>query len=110
MYGGRIMETSPTRPLFAHAEHPYTHALFDAYPSLDGPKRELIGLPGHPPDLSNPPPGCRFAPRCPMAQDVCASIEPDLVALGPGHRSRCHFAGQVESRLGSRREEAWNAE
>jgi oligopeptide/dipeptide ABC transporter ATP-binding protein len=105
MYGGRIMEVSPTRDLFEQPEHPYTHALLDAYPTVDGPRRYLIGLPGQPPDLSDPPPGCRFAPRCPLAEEICVVTEPGLRALEATHASRCHFAGEVGTRLAGRREE-----
>jgi oligopeptide/dipeptide ABC transporter ATP-binding protein len=105
MYGGRIMEISPTNRLFEQPEHPYSRALLDAYPTLDGPRRQLIGLPGQPPDLSNPPPGCRFAPRCPLAQEICVLTEPELRPLDDTRASRCHFAGEIEARLVGRGEE-----
>lgn len=105
MYGGRIMEIASTRQLFQDSEHPYTRALLDAYPTLDGPRRHLIGLPGQPPDLSRPPQGCRFAPRCPMSKEICSTIEPGLLPLENERWSRCHFAGDVESQLAARREE-----
>ena len=99
MYGGRIMEVAETTRLFEGSEHPYTRALLDAYPTIDGPRKALRGIPGRPPDLSSPPTGCRFAPRCVLRQTICEEIEPDLREVTADHTSRCHFAGEIESRL-----------
>ena len=90
MYAGRIVEQAPAPELFARPEHPYTEALLGALPKLDGDDvrhGRLTAIPGRPPDLIDPPAGCRFAPRCPHAglEDGCAEIEPPLRELRPGH-------------------------
>ncbi len=70
MYAGRIVETAPTSPLFSHMHHPYTQSLLGSIPKLtQDPDIELFSIPGLPPDLTDPPPGCRFAPRCRLATD-----------------------------------------
>jgi peptide/nickel transport system ATP-binding protein len=93
MYAGRIVETAPTPTLFAEPRMPYTEALMNAVPPLAGPNHvRLQVIPGRPPDLLNPPAGCRFSPRCPVAQDRCLTEEPPLRDAGsPGHRYRCWF-------------------
>lgn len=88
MYGGRIMETANTASLFANMRHPYTKALFDSIPNLKNPSHtELTVIPGRPPDLVNPPPGCKFAPRCDYATDQCRSEEPILETDGDSEHS-----------------------
>ncbi len=93
MYAGQIVETAPTRTLFANVRMPYTEALLKSIPKLEDPSHtrlQIIG--GRPPDLINPPAGCRFAPRCPYAQAKCHSEQPPLVeAETPGHLYRCWF-------------------
>src|SRR5215472_16061119 len=69
MYAGQVAEFGPTQRVFGTPSHPYTIGLTDAFPSIRGPKRPLIGIPGSPPNLAAPPPGCRFAPRCPKVMD-----------------------------------------
>ena len=81
MYAGRLVELADTADIFARPLHPYTHALMSAFPSITGPKRDLATLPGEPPDLLHPPPGCRFHPRCPAATTVCAEEAPALTSL-----------------------------
>ena len=78
MYAGKIVETSPTRELFENPRHPYTEALFRSLPENATPDRELFAIPGLPPDLSDPPPGCRFAARCAYASERCRTEEPSL--------------------------------
>jgi oligopeptide/dipeptide ABC transporter ATP-binding protein len=79
MYAGRIVEAGPTRELFARPRHPYTEALLGAIPRLDQEQNEeLRSIPGLPPDLANPPSGCRFAPRCGFATDRCRTEDPVL--------------------------------
>jgi peptide/nickel transport system ATP-binding protein len=95
MYAGRIVETTSTARLFANPRHPYTEALFEALPEKaahesQGIKR-LYNIPGQPPDLTAPPPGCKFAPRCRYAQDKCKEIEPSLTEGGISHDFRCFF-------------------
>jgi peptide/nickel transport system ATP-binding protein len=88
MYAGKVVEIGPTRALFDTPAHPYSRGLLDAFPSVRGPRRELTGIPGRPPDLRNPPTGCRFHPRCPVAMPRCSSTVPDLYAAG-ATQARC---------------------
>jgi peptide/nickel transport system ATP-binding protein len=88
MYAGQVVEEGATRAVFAAPGHPYTRGLFDAFPSVHGPRVELTGIPGRPPDLRNPPSGCRFHPRCPVAFDACPTTPPELYSLGSS-RARC---------------------
>jgi oligopeptide/dipeptide ABC transporter ATP-binding protein len=73
MYAGQVAEMSRTRELFDRPLHPYSQGLLEAFPSLRGPKVRLLGIPGSPPDLAQPPTGCRFAPRCSQAQPRCTA-------------------------------------
>jgi peptide/nickel transport system ATP-binding protein len=94
MYAGRIVESAPTPVLFARPRHPYTEALFEALPekAADGSSiKRLYNIPGQPPDLTSPPPGCKFAPRCRYAQDSCRASEPALTDAGGAHFFRCFF-------------------
>jgi peptide/nickel transport system ATP-binding protein len=84
MYAGRIVEQGPVREIFASPQHPYTQELLRSTISLS--TQELHSIPGAPPDLVKPPPGCRFHPRCPHAMQICATEQPPT--LGP-HRSEC---------------------
>jgi peptide/nickel transport system ATP-binding protein len=88
MYAGQVIETGPTRAVFDSPAHPYSRGLLDAFPSIRGPRVELTGIPGSPPDLARLPAGCRFQPRCPVRFDECATVLPDLYQVGPA-RSRC---------------------
>ena len=93
MYAGRIVEKAPTRTLFAHTRMPYTRALMESIPRLADPSgTRLRAIGGRPPDLINPPKGCRFAPRCPFAQDKCREEDPPLQqAESPDHVFACWF-------------------
>ena len=93
MYAGRIVERAPTRTLFHDTKMPYTRALMDSIPRLADPSgARLDAIAGRPPDLINPPKGCRFAPRCPYAQDKCRESEPPLRTVGsPDHLFACWF-------------------
>jgi oligopeptide/dipeptide ABC transporter ATP-binding protein len=92
MYAGRVVEQAPTRELFEHTRMPYTEALLRAIPRLEDPSHvRLEAIPGRPPDLANPPPGCKFAPRCPYAQPRCETEEPPLRNASPGHLFRCWY-------------------
>jgi peptide/nickel transport system ATP-binding protein len=88
MYAGQVAELSKTRELFDRPRHPYSQGLLDAFPSLHGPKVRLLGIPGSPPDLANPPVGCRFAPRCPHVQPRCTESEVPLYSAN-GSLVRC---------------------
>ena len=92
MYAGQIVERAATATLFRHVRMPYTEALMKSIPTLDRPSHtRLEAIPGRPPDLINPPSGCRFAPRCPYVQDKCREEPPPLVETEPGHAFRCWF-------------------
>jgi oligopeptide/dipeptide ABC transporter ATP-binding protein len=102
MYAGRIVEKAPTSLLFANVRMPYTEALLKSIPALDAPSHtRLQAIPGRPPDLVNPPPGCRFAPRCPYVQDQCRAEEPPLIEDQPGHAYRCWFPVGTPVAVGS---------
>jgi peptide/nickel transport system ATP-binding protein len=89
MYAGRIVETATTEELFASMRHPYTQALLGSIPRLESdPNKPLISIPGLPPDLTNPPQGCRFAPRCPFATEKCLAQEPPLTG-DTDHKFSC---------------------
>ena len=89
MYAGKMVEFADTMTIFKRPAHPYTHALMSAFPSIRGEKRELQVLPGEPPDLLNPPQGCRFNPRCPYATPQCEQEDPPWEELEPGHFVAC---------------------
>jgi peptide/nickel transport system ATP-binding protein len=94
MYAGKIMEESDTVSLFKNPLHPYSKALIGAYPSLKGERRQLKSIPGAPPSLIDPPPGCRFTPRCELAQSICSREEPGLDPID-GRRVACHMVNPL---------------
>jgi oligopeptide transport system ATP-binding protein len=89
MYAGRMAEAAPAHELFDRPRHPYTKALMDSLPSVHGKGETLYTIPGLPPDLSDRPPGCPFAPRCEHAVESCSAEVPDLEAIGDNHASAC---------------------
>jgi len=89
MYAGKIVEYGPTSEVFARPRHPYAYLLLRSTPSITGPRRKLAPLEGEPPDLLNPPTGCRFHPRCPFATEQCVVQEPPLTEISEGHRVAC---------------------
>ena len=93
MYAGRIVEKAPTQTLFSSMRHPYSQALLRAIPKVDQPKHtKLSAIVGRPPDLINPPKGCKFSPRCPYVQPRCVEEEPPLIAAPtPGHSYACWY-------------------
>jgi peptide/nickel transport system ATP-binding protein len=98
MYAGEIVETAPAAELATNARHPYTQALLRSFPPLRGPRTRLTGIPGSPPDLRQPPPGCRFHPRCTECLPERAALyarqtteRPVLREVDPGHRVACHL-------------------
>jgi oligopeptide/dipeptide ABC transporter ATP-binding protein len=95
MYAGKIMEYGG-QSVFQHPYHPYTLGLINAFPNLADQHRELISIPGFPPDLLQPPTGCRFHDRCPFAGDQCAQEEPILQEVEKNHFSSCHYPDQVQ--------------
>jgi peptide/nickel transport system ATP-binding protein len=88
MYAGKIVEFGATSEVFSHPIHPYSSALMSAFPSITGEKHDLLTLPGEPPDLTDPPAGCRFNPRCGYATDQCRTEEPPIVDRD-GHWAAC---------------------
>jgi peptide/nickel transport system ATP-binding protein len=85
MYAGRLLETGSAQAIMREPAHPYTRGLLNSFPSLRGPRRELAGIPGSPPDLRDPQPGCPFIPRCKHAIDACSDVNMALEPVtGPG--------------------------
>jgi peptide/nickel transport system ATP-binding protein len=95
MYAGKICEYGSSRELFAKPEHPYTEGLMNSFPTLSGPIVRMGGIEGHAPDLLSPPPGCRFSPRCPLAESSCSAAEPELRDLGSGRLCACHLRSRI---------------
>jgi peptide/nickel transport system ATP-binding protein len=89
MYAGRMAELASAVDIFERPLHPYTDALMKAFPSIEGEKQDLKTLPGEPPDLLNPPSGCRFHPRCQSMTDKCTQIQPPFERLDSGHHVAC---------------------
>jgi peptide/nickel transport system ATP-binding protein len=90
MYAGRIMEEAPTDIIFRRPEHPYTRHLISSLPVV-GDKTLKKSLTGSPPNLANPPEGCRFHPRCEKVMDICKKEAPAMRNLSEGHRAACHL-------------------
>jgi peptide/nickel transport system ATP-binding protein len=90
LYAGRLAEYGPIDQILERPRHPYTRLLLDSLPTLEG-KRALVGIPGLPPALLNLPPGCPFAPRCPLAFDRCRDETPELQHVAPDWRVSCHL-------------------
>ena len=90
MYGGRIREASPVLPLYDAPAHPYTQGLLEAIPRVDQKGDRLSAIPGSPPNMSRPPLGCAFEPRCPYRLDICWRDDPPLVPFEPGRERACH--------------------
>ena len=90
MYSGRLMEVAKTETLFSSPIHPYTQMLIGALPRV-GDVSTRVGIPGSPPSLKNPPPGCRFAARCPKAIEACKTTVPEFREVSEGHFAACHL-------------------
>jgi len=95
MYLGRVVEEAPSEEVFARANHPYTKALLAEVPRIEARKRAFAGVKGEIPSPLNPPSGCHFHPRCPVAFDRCKVERPMLKTIGPAHRSACHLNDQT---------------
>ena len=97
MYAGRMAESGPARDVFGEpgagtgAQHPYTKRLLRAYPNIHRERVFIDGIPGSPPDLSQPSVGCRFAPRCLEVMPQCLEVDPELVTVGTDHVAACHL-------------------
>jgi len=94
MYAGRIVEYGPIEEVYNNPRHPYTQLLLSSIPRLRGTIDKLRFIPGEPPDLINPPKGCKFHPRCPFVFDECRVTEPDLITVGENHLARCWLASK----------------
>ncbi len=93
MYAGKIVEIGTSEQIFLNPQHPYTQGLLKSIPRIRS-KEKISWIPGVPPDLVRPPPGCRFYPRCPYAMDKCRKIEPTLIEVEPQHFVACHLMGE----------------
>jgi peptide/nickel transport system ATP-binding protein len=95
MYAGQLLEVATSSEIHHEPAHPYTKGLLNSFPSLRGPKRDLAGIPGSPPDLRNPPPGCPFLPRCSYGTDACESVDMQLLQVSTSadasHVTACPF-------------------
>jgi peptide/nickel transport system ATP-binding protein len=94
MYAGRLMEVASTEEIFSHPLHPYTQGLINCVPNILADQKELVTMPGSPPDLVDRPAGCPFAPRCPRVMPVCRQKTPDLIQQAPGHSAACWLYGK----------------
>jgi oligopeptide/dipeptide ABC transporter ATP-binding protein len=97
MYLGEIVETGPTSDVLQRPRHPYTQALLSAVPKVDSPgrKTDRIRLSGDLPSPLNPPPGCKFHTRCPLATDICRKAAPPTAIVSPRHEATCHHLDQT---------------
>jgi len=94
MYGGKIQEIAPVHELFRNPLHPYTQGLLASLPTVDGEKQKrLRTIPGNVPSIMDLPVGCKFVTRCPVKVDRCATTEPELIEVSPGHWARCFLVG-----------------
>jgi len=95
MYAGQLLEIGTAEEIHREPSHPYTRGLLNSFPSLRGPRRELAGIPGSPPDLRNPPPGCPFLPRCGYGTTACEEVDMHLLPVAtsndPRHVTACPF-------------------
>ncbi|WP_328989202.1 ABC transporter ATP-binding protein [Kribbella sp. NBC_01245] len=98
MYAGEVAEACPASTLFSDSRHPYPRALMRSRPGWSSSVTRLVPIPGRPPDLASPLPGCPFQPRCDQAGDdpACATIDPPLIALTDRHRTACHHHDRLE--------------
>jgi len=93
MYAGQVVEAGDIITMFKKPLHPYTQGLIRAFPSIKEKKRKMSSIPGMPPDLLNPPSGCRFRLRCKYAMDICEREAPQLIEVSKGHVVACHLVG-----------------
>jgi peptide/nickel transport system ATP-binding protein len=92
-YAGKLVEVTDTRTLLKEPRHPYSAGLMRAFPTIDGSKEDLQAIEGAPPSLIDPPSGCRFHPRCPLATEICEREEPEMAVTVSGHSVACHHSG-----------------
>jgi peptide/nickel transport system ATP-binding protein len=91
MYAGYLVEYGDIVKIFKKPLHPYTVDLIESFPSIKAEKQEMVSIPGFPPDLLNPPPGCRFHPRCKYAMDICRKATPHMLEISKDHFVACHL-------------------
>jgi peptide/nickel transport system ATP-binding protein len=97
MYAGKLVEVGPSKTIFSDPQHPYTNRLMNSFPTVRGPRTGLLGIPGSPPDLAAPPPGCRFHPRCDVAiPGICQEVVPVLLEGKPRHFAACHLVNEMK--------------
>jgi peptide/nickel transport system ATP-binding protein len=89
MYAGKIVEVGSSEQIYHNPLHPYTDGLINCVPNIKLEQEELVTMPGSPPDLVNPPSGCRFAPRCPKVMDICWQRPPSLITYNDGQKTAC---------------------
>ena len=94
MYAGKLVESGTTEHLFRNPLHPYTRRLIKAFPNIHERREMVTSIAGDPPNLLEPPPGCRFAPRCDEKTGVCEAEDPARVEVEPGHFVSCHLFGE----------------
>jgi peptide/nickel transport system ATP-binding protein len=99
MYAGKIAELGKATDIYKESWHPYTEALITAFPSIAGSKRRFNSVPGDPPDLTSPPTGCRFHPRCPWQDAMCRDQDPEYREVGPDHYVACHHSEEIREKL-----------
>ena len=98
MYAGRLVEIGSIYDVFDNPQHPYTQGLLQSVPTIRLEDREeLYKMPGEPPNLTRPPTGCRFHPRCPKAMPICSQKRPEMIDVGEGHRVHCWLFQEHES-------------
>ena len=97
MYAGRIVEEAKSEPFFASPAHPYSMGLQQAFPNLARPRDVLVSIEGYPPDLREPPSGCRFAERCPFVQEACHEIDPLLEDVGEDRMAACLRSSEMDA-------------
>ncbi|TYL36952.1 ABC transporter ATP-binding protein [Natronococcus pandeyae] len=108
MYAGKIAEEGPVEEIFGNPYHPYTIGLKRAFPNIRQSDQDLLSIAGYPPELTDPPSGCRFAERCPIATDECRTVEPEAQQQGD-LRTYCHYADEIDDGFRSRADdpETW---
>jgi oligopeptide/dipeptide ABC transporter ATP-binding protein len=99
LYAGRVAEVAPVTDLFTEPRHPYTAGLAASIPSIASRRRRLPQIAGTPPDPVHVPPACAFAPRCPIALDVCRTDRPALLEVGAEHAAACHRSAELAAGL-----------
>lgn len=101
LYAGRLCEVAPAKQILKQQQHPYTRGLMASFPELHGARHRMEGIAGFPPDMRNPPQGCRFHPRCREKTAGCELVQPRLVEIVPEHHLACHLGTPGSLRKGT---------